>query len=74
MPIRQAASRQQHAVGGEMPELPYDDDPELGDECDPEYTEEIFETMKSMGWEPEKLPDPKERAEYAEWLKNQSDS
>lgn len=55
-----------------MPERPYDEDPELGDEDDPEYKEEIFETMKSMGWGPEKLTDPAEREEYAEWLKNNS--
>lgn len=47
----------------------YDEDPELGDENDPEYMNEIFETFKYMGWKPEDLPDPKDQSEYAAWLK-----
>jgi hypothetical protein len=44
-------------------------DPELGNEDDPEYKEELFETYRDMGWKPEELTDAKYREEYAEWLK-----
>ncbi len=44
-------------------------DPELHDENDPAYKEEMFETMKAMGWKPERITnDPKCAKEYAEWL------
>jgi hypothetical protein len=49
----------------------YDDDPELGDENDPAYREEMFETFRFMGCTPEDLKDPLYRDEYAEWLKKQ---
>ena len=47
-------------------------DPEPGNEDDPEYKEELFNTMKAMGWKPEDLTNnPKGAAEYARWLKRQ---
>jgi hypothetical protein len=45
-------------------------DPELGDENDPEYQNEIFEILRQSGTKPEDLPDPKEAALYAKWLKD----
>jgi hypothetical protein len=45
-----------------------EEDPELGDENDPEYKEEMFETYLYMGWKPTDLRDPKDQKEYAEWL------
>jgi hypothetical protein len=48
----------------------YDADPELGDENDPEYKEEMFRSFRHMGWKPEDIAtDPVYAAEYAEWLK-----
>jgi hypothetical protein len=47
----------------------YRDDPEPGDESDPAYKEELFETYRFMGWAPDMFPDPEYRAEYAAWLK-----
>ena len=49
----------------------YRDDPEPGDESDPAYKEELFETYKFMGLAPDMFPDPEYRAEYAAWLKAQ---
>ncbi len=50
----------------------YVEDPEPGDENDPAYKLEMFETFKEMGWKPEDLTgDPKYAAEYAVWLKKQ---
>ena len=46
----------------------YEEDPEMGDENDPEYRNEMFETFKYMSVEPEELRDPALRAEYAAWL------
>lgn len=47
----------------------YGEDPELGDEKDPAYMEEIFSSYKHMGWEPEQLKDPADQQEYRNWLK-----
>ncbi len=44
-------------------------DAEPSDENDPAYKEEIFETLKFMNTNPEKLTDPEYRAEYVAWLK-----
>ena len=46
-------------------------DPEPGDENDPAYREEMFETFKFMKIKPEELADPAYRAEYLKWLENQ---
>ena len=46
----------------------YDEDPEFGDEDDPEYIEEIWEGMFAIGTKPEDLPDAEDRKAYAEWL------
>ena len=44
-------------------------DPELRDENDPAYKEELFETMKAMGHGPDRVKaDPVFAKEYAEWL------
>jgi hypothetical protein len=51
--------------------IPYEEDPELGDEDDPEYQEEMFKTFQSMCWTPDKIRDPEWRDLYAEWLKKQ---
>jgi len=53
-----------------MQDRPYKEDPELGDENDPAYKEEMFQTFKYMGWSPEQLKDPKDQQEYADWLAN----
>jgi hypothetical protein len=53
-----------------MPERPYQEDPELGDENDPEYKQEMFETFKVMRWTPDEITDPQYRKEYAEWLED----
>ena len=45
------------------------DDPEPGNEDDPEYQDEMFRTFRHMGWKPEDLMDPKYASKYAEWLK-----
>lgn len=51
-------------------ERPYFDDPELGDENDPAYREEQFETYKAMGWTPDDIKtDDVHRAAYAAWLR-----
>jgi len=51
-------------------ERPYLDDPEPGDENDPAYREEMFETFKSMGLTPDEIrTDDKFKADYADWLK-----
>ena len=47
----------------------FDDDPELGDEDDPEYQLEIFKIFKLKGWKPEDLFDQEYAKKYAEWLK-----
>ena len=46
----------------------YEEDPEMGDENDPEYKAEMFETFGYMSVKPEELRDPAFRAEYAAWL------
>ena len=43
-------------------------DPELGDENDPAYKEELFQGYKFMGWTPADLADPIDCQEYADWL------
>lgn len=48
------------------------DDPELGDENDPEYKEEMFQTYKAMEWKPEDLKHPEDQGEYADWLQRQT--
>jgi hypothetical protein len=53
-------------------ERPYLEDPELGDENDPEYRQEMLETFKSLGLTPADIKtDDKLRADYAAWLKTQ---
>jgi hypothetical protein len=50
----------------------FDADPELGqagDENDPEYQAEMFETFRAMRWKPEDLKDLDYAQKYAEWLK-----
>jgi hypothetical protein len=47
---------------------PYDEDPELGDENNLEYKEELFRTFSEMGWTPQDLKNSKDQKEYAEWL------
>jgi hypothetical protein len=49
---------------------PFLEDPEMGDEKDPAYRREMFETFKHMGCAPDDIrTDPKMKKEYAEWLK-----
>ena len=49
---------------------PYFDDPEPGDENDPEYQVEQFELYKSLGWTPEDIrTDDVYKAAYAAWLR-----
>jgi len=50
----------------------YDEDPEMGDENDPEYKEELFRGYKFMAWTPTDLADPVDRQEYADWLEKHS--
>lgn len=52
---------------------PYVDDPVPGDEKDPEYREELFETFKVMRSRPEEIVDKKMAKEYAEWLEKNGD-
>jgi hypothetical protein len=52
----------------------YEEDPVLGDEDDPSYMEEMFETFKELGWSPEKIQDEKYRKAYADWLETHSDN
>ncbi len=47
----------------------YEEDPVLGDENDLDNKNELFETFKSMGWQPEHLKNKKDQAEYRKWLK-----
>jgi hypothetical protein len=47
----------------------YDEDPELHDENDPEYQQEMFRIYQSLGWRPEDLHDRAYAEQYAEWLK-----
>ena len=44
-------------------------DPELHDENDPEYPEEMFEIFRVLGWKPADIRDPDYAVKYAEWLK-----
>ena len=44
-------------------------DPELHDENDPEYREEMFETFRVLGWKPADIRDSDYAVKYAEWLK-----
>lgn len=52
---------------------PYEDDPVPGDENDPEYREELFETFKAMRTKPEEIVDKRMAKEYAEWLEKKRD-
>lgn len=47
------------------------DDPEVPDEHDPDFMEEMFELYKASGMTPEELvkDDPYEAKKYAAWLK-----
>jgi hypothetical protein len=45
---------------------PYKDEPELVDENDPAFREEMFQTFKHMKVKPEDLKE--DREEYAAWL------
>lgn len=47
----------------------YQDDPEPGDENDPSYSEELFETYRAMDVKPDEFPEPEYREKYAAWLK-----
>lgn len=47
------------------------DDPELPDENDQDFREEMFSLYQSMGDTPETLKDPEEARLYGEWLKKQ---
>lgn len=47
----------------------YEVDPELPDENDPQFREEVFQILKVQGCKPEDLIDPEDAALYAEWLK-----
>ena len=50
----------------------FDADPELRDENDPAFKEEMFRLFRHMRWRPEDLTtDPVYAAEYAEWLKTE---
>ena len=51
---------------------PYIEDPICPNEDDPDYRDEVFITMKSMGWKPEDLKDRKDQDEYAAWLETHS--
>lgn len=44
------------------------EDPELGDENDPDYRKEMFLTYEQMGTKPDELIDPKMREQYRAWL------
>jgi hypothetical protein len=55
-----------------MPREEYVDDPTPGDENDPEYQEEMFDTFQSLGWKPEDLnEDDPWRELYRKWLEKQ---
>jgi hypothetical protein len=41
----------------------YNEDPELHDENDPEYQQEMFRIYQSLGWKPEDLHDREIRGE-----------
>jgi len=45
----------------------YLEDPELGDDSDPTYREEMFETFYDLGKKPEDLG-PEWAADYKKWL------
>ncbi len=49
----------------------YPDDPELGDENDPEYKEQLFQTMRYMKTLKLENFDEKFAQEYKEWLAKQ---
>lgn len=54
-------------------ERPYVEDPAPGDENDPEYMDEVFQSFKYMKWKPEDLRDLKDQKRYADWLKKRSE-
>jgi hypothetical protein len=47
----------------------YSEDPELPDENDPEYQQEMFEIFRTLGYTPEDINDSQYAQKYAEWLK-----
>ena len=47
------------------------DDPQLKDDNDPAYRDEMFETFKVMKVKPEELIDLDYRKRYAKWLEKQ---
>jgi hypothetical protein len=47
----------------------YQEDPEMGDENNPEYREEMFQMFRTLGWGPDDLIDRQYASQYAEWLK-----
>jgi hypothetical protein len=52
------------------PDRPYLEDPELQDDSDPEYREEMFKGFQYSGLKPEDITtDPQCAKEYARWLK-----
>lgn len=50
----------------------YVEDPELQDENEPGYQEEMFELFRMRKWKPEDLIDQSYAAKYAAWLKTAS--
>lgn len=52
----------------------YVEDPELQDENDPEYQEEMFQLFKYLGWKPEHIKDVKYAKLYEKWLSNDGKS
>ncbi len=61
-------SKPSNPIFGKVMKRPYIDDPQPGDENDPEYLDEIFRTFQHMGWKPEDLQDKKDQDEYRKWL------
>jgi hypothetical protein len=47
------------------------DDPELGDENDPDYQVEIFRILRAVHVSPEGVIDKQFAAKYAEWLRTE---
>lgn len=48
----------------------YQEDPDLGDENDPAYKEEMFRFFQIRGWTPEDLKDKTYAEEYGKWLQS----
>ena len=50
--------------------LGWDDDPDLPDEDDPDFREEMFQLFGMLGWAPEDLVNSAIRRLYSEWLRS----